>query len=312
MKTILVSGCCGFIGQNLVSKLSKDYYIIGIDNFSSSSRANLKKLEEFENFKFIEANIIDSFVIKDKVDYIFNLACPASPPKYQSDPIFTLETNFIGTHNLLKIAKRDGAIFIQASTSEVYGDPEIHPQLETYYGNVNTMGERSCYDEGKRIAESLCYEYRKKHNIQTRIVRIFNTYGPGMDPLDGRVMTNFLVNTIKNHPLVIYGDGSQTRSFCYIDDMIDALLKTMNFDFDFPINLGSNYEVSLNQLTEIFFDKYGKNKINYTKSNEDDPKVRKPDITRAKDILNWTPKVSISTGIDKTYNYLKNHIKKIN
>ena len=309
MKTILVSGCCGFIGQNLVIALSKDYNIIGIDNFASSNRSNLKKLEEFENFKFIEANIIDNPTIKDKIDYIFNLACPASPPKYQSNPIFTLETNFTGTHNLLKIAKRDGAIFIQASTSEVYGDPEMHPQLETYYGNVNTMGERSCYDEGKRIAESLCYEYRKKYNLHTRIVRIFNTYGPGMDPQDGRVMTNFLVNTINKHPLVIYGNGSQTRSFCYIDDMIDALLKTMNFDFDFPINLGSDYEVSLNQLTEILFDKFGKNKINYTKSNADDPKVRKPDITRAKDILNWTPKVSISTGIDNTYNYLKNHTK---
>ena len=309
MKTILVSGCCGFIGQNLVIALSKDYNIIGIDNFASSNRSNLKKLEEFENFKFIEANIIDNPTIKDKIDYIFNLACPASPPKYQSNPIFTLETNFTGTHNLLKIAKRDGAIFIQASTSEVYGDPEMHPQLETYYGNVNTMGERSCYDEGKRIAESLCYEYRKKYNLHTRIVRIFNTYGPGMDPQDGRVMTNFLVNTINKHPLVIYGNGSQTRSFCYIDDMIDALVKTMNFDFDFPINLGSDYEVSLNQLTEILFDKFGKNKINYTKSNADDPKVRKPDITRAKDILNWTPKVSISTGIDNTYNYLKNHTK---
>ena len=309
MKTVLVSGCCGFIGQNLVIALSKDYNIIGIDNFASSNRSNLKKLEEFENFKFIEANIIDNPTIKDKIDYIFNLACPASPPKYQSNPIFTLETNFTGTHNLLKIAKRDGAIFIQASTSEVYGDPEMHPQLETYYGNVNTMGERSCYDEGKRIAESLCYEYRKKYNLHTRIVRIFNTYGPGMDPQDGRVMTNFLVNTINKHPLVIYGNGSQTRSFCYIDDMIDALVKTMNFDFDFPINLGSDYEVSLNQLTQILFDKFGKNKINYTKSNADDPKVRKPDITRAKDILNWTPKVSISTGIDNTYNYLKNHTK---
>ena len=266
MKTILVSGCCGFIGQNLVIALSKDYNIIGIDNFASSNRSNLKKLEEFENFKFIEANIIDNPTIKDKIDYIFNLACPASPPKYQSNPIFTLETNFTGTHNLLKIAKRDGAIFIQASTSEVYGDPEMHPQLETYYGNVNTMGERSCYDEGKRIAESLCYEYRKKYNLHTRIVRIFNTYGPGMDPQDGRVMTNFLVNTINKHPLVIYGNGSQTRSFCYIDDMIDALLKTMNFDFDFPINLGSDYEVSLNQLTEILFDKFGIKGCLYTAS----------------------------------------------
>ena len=237
------------------------------------------------------------------MDFIFNLACPASPPKYQSHPIFTLETNFIGTHNLLKIAKKNNSIFIQASTSEVYGDPEIHPQVETYRGNVNTIGKRSCYDEGKRIAETLCYEYREKYDVKTRIVRIFNTYGPGMDPMDGRVISNFMVNTLTNKPLIIYGDGFQTRSFCYIDDMVDALLKSMNTDFDYPINLGNDNEISLNELAQNFIKKYGANTVEYSNPNEDDPKVRQPDITKAKMVLNWEPKIDISEGIDLTYKY---------
>lgn len=309
MKTVLVSGCCGFIGQNLVSKLSKDYNIIGIDNFASSSRNNLKNLQKFENFKFIEANIIDLFTIEDKVDFIFNLACPASPPKYQSHPIFTLETNFIGTHNLLKIAKKNNSIFIQASTSEVYGDPEIHPQVETYRGNVNTIGKRSCYDEGKRIAETLCYEYRKKYDVKTRIVRIFNTYGPRMDPMDGRAISNFMINTLTNKPLIIYGDGSQTRSFCYVDDMVDALIKSMNTDFDSPINLGNDNEISLNDLAEIIIKKYGANTIEYSKPHEDDPKVRQPDIERANQILKWSPSTLLSDGLDYTYKYFKSIVK---
>ena len=309
MKTVLISGCCGFIGQNLVNELSKNYNTIGIDNFVSSNRGVLKKLQTLKNFKFIESDIIDLSAIDDKIDYIFNLACPASPPTYQAHPIFTLETNFIGTHNLLKIAKKNNSIFIQASTSEVYGDPEIHPQVEAYRGNVNTIGERSCYDEGKRIAETLCYEYRKKYNINTRIVRIFNTYGPGMDPLDGRVISNFMVNTINKTPLIIYGDGSQTRSFCYIDDMIDALIKSMNTDFDSPINLGNDNEISLNELAEIFVKKYNADKIEYSISKEDDPKVRKPAIERADQILKWSPSTLLIHGLDETYKYFKSIIK---
>tara|TARA_B100000965_G_scaffold252156_1_gene212153 strand:- start:14018 stop:14947 length:930 start_codon:yes stop_codon:yes gene_type:complete len=308
VKTILVSGCCGFIGQNLVSKLLKDYNIIGIDNFSSSSRANLKKLQEFENFKFIEANIINPFIIKDKVDYIFNLACPASPPKYQSDPIFTLETNFIGTHNLLKIAKENKSIFIQASTSEIYGDPKIHPQVESYRGNVNTIGKRSCYDEGKRIAETLCYEYREKYNLKTRIVRIFNTYGPGMDPMDGRVISNFIVNTLKNKPLIIYGDGNQTRSFCYVDDMVDALIRCMKTDFAFPINLGNDNEISLNELAKNFIKKFGANSVEYSKPHDDDPQIRQPNIERANSVLKWSPSTLLQEGLDNTYEYFKSII----
>ena len=309
MKTVLISGCCGFIGQNLVIRLSENYNILGIDNFISSSRSVLNKLQHLDNFKFIESDIRDLVEITEKVDYVFNLACPASPPKYQEHPIFTLETNFIGTHNLLKLAKNNNAIFIQSSTSEVYGDPEVHPQPESYRGNVNTIGQRSCYDEGKRIAETLCYEYRKNYNLNTKIVRIFNTYGPGMDPLDGRVISNFMVNTIKKTPLIIYGDGTQTRSFCYIDDMIDALTKSMNIHFESPINLGNDNEISLNALSEIFIKKYSGIRAEYSQSKEDDPKVRKPLIKRANQILKWSPSTLLTDGLDQTYKYFKTIIK---
>ena len=308
MKTVLVTGCNGFIGQNLVKKLTNEFKVIGIDNFVSSSKANLVSLNKLKNVNFIEQDIIYLEQIDDKIDYIFNLACPASPPKYQSNPIFTLETNFIGTHNLLKLAKKNNAILIQASTSEVYGDPEVHPQVETYKGNVNTIGKRSCYDEGKRVAETLCYEYRKNYNIKAKIVRIFNTYGPGMDSKDGRVISNFMVNTINKTPLVIYGDGSQTRSFCFIDDMVEALIQCMHIDFDFPINLGNENEISLNELVDIFNKTFGINKTKYIESVEDDPNIRKPDISRAKKILNWEPRTNIKDGLEQTYNYFKKTI----
>jgi UDP-glucuronate decarboxylase len=305
MKTVLISGCAGFIGQNLILNLIKDYKVIGIDNFISSDRNNFKNFKTLKNFRFYELNIINDIEINEKIDYIFNLACPASPPKYQSHSIFTLETNFIGTHNLLKLANKNNSVFIQASTSEVYGDPEIHPQKENYNGNVNINGPRACYDVGKRIAETLCYEYRQKFELQTRVVRIFNTYGPGMDPDDGRVISNFLRNTLTNKPLVIYGDGLQTRSFCYVDDLIDALCKSMHIDFSFPINIGNDNEISLNELAKILFDKYGENKIIYANPNVDDPRLRKPDIQRAKEILKWSPTISINKGIEKTYSYFK-------
>ena len=308
MKTVLISGCYGFIGQNLVHKLSPSYNIIGVDNFSSSSRSNIKNFQNLKNFKFIEADIIELPKIDTKIDLIFNLACPASPPKYQLDPFFTMKTNFIGTLNLLELAKKNNSIFIQASTSEVYGDPEIHPQIETYNGNVNTIGKRSCYDEGKRIAETLCYEYRENYNIRTRILRIFNTYGPFMDMHDGRVISNFIVNTINRKPLVIYGNGSQTRSFCFIDDLVSGLIKAMDIEFTTPINLGNNNETSLNELAMLLINKFGKNKINFTDSVEDDPQVRNPDITSANKILNWSPIISLSDGLDLTYQYFKSKL----
>lgn len=311
MKKILITGCCGFIGQNLVKALGQKNYIIGIDNFYSSNREVLEKLNNIKNFHFIEDDIINMKSINEKIDIIFNLACPASPPKYQANPIFTMDTNYIGTKNILELARENNAIVIQSSTSEIYGDPLINPQIESYFGNVNTTGIRSCYDEGKRIAETLCYEYRMLYGLKTRIVRIFNTYGPGMDPHDGRVISNFMINTIKNKELQIYGDGSQTRSFCFINDMIEALIKTMNSDFDFPINLGNNNEISLNKLADLFQKKFNSKKIIFLKANQDDPKVRKPNIERAKTLLDWKPETSLDDGLDITYNYFKSIINGI-
>ncbi len=305
MKTILIAGCTGFIGQNLIKKLIDDNIIIGIDNLYSSSLKSIESYREHKNFRFINASIIHLPLIEPNIDVIYNLACPASPPVYQKDPIFTLDTNYIGTKNMLELAKNKSAVLIQASTSEVYGDPIVHPQKEDYFGNVNPIGVRSCYDEGKRVAETLCYEYRKIYNVNTRIIRIFNTYGPGMIYNDGRVVSNFIVNTIMGKSLIIYGNRNKTRSFCYIDDMINALVKVMEIDFDSPINLGNDTEISLINLAKLIIDKYGENKIEFIDSVPDDPKIRKPDISRAKEILNWNPTIQIPEGIEKTFNYFK-------
>ena len=309
MRTILISGCAGFIGQNLAKSLLNDYRIIGIDNFYSSNKNTIQPLLKHENFKFINSDIIELIEIEEKIDIIYNLACPASPPIYQKDPLFTLDTNYVGTKNLLNIAKKHSSIFIQASTSEVYGDPEIHPLTEEYNVIVNTMGVRSCYDEGKRIAETLCYEYKKLFNVKTRIVRIFNTYGPGMEKNDGRIISNFMVNSIKRIPLEIYGSGKQTRSFCYISDLIEGLIRCMEIEFHNPINLGNNSEISLNELAEIFRTKYGANEITYSEAHDDDPKIRKPNIKRAKTILNWEPTTNIFKVLDITYEYFKEIVK---
>ena len=309
MKTILISGCAGFIGQNLLSSLISNYKIIGIDNFYSGSLESIKRHKKNENFKFIEADIINMPEIKGEIDIIYNLACPASPPIYQKDPLFTINTSYLGTKNLLELAKNKSSIFIQASTSEVYGDPEVNPQSEEYNGNVNTTGLRSCYDEGKRIAETLCYEYRKIYDIKTRIVRIFNTYGPGMEINDGRVISNFLVNIINKKELIIYGDGKQTRSFCYVDDLIRGLINASKVDFDFPINLGNNNEISLNKLVKLLQKKYKVFKVRYSDPVEDDPKTRRPNIYKAKKFLKWEPKIDFEEGIEKTFNYFKNKIK---
>tara|TARA_B100001093_G_C26845619_1_gene1022645 strand:+ start:2625 stop:3551 length:927 start_codon:yes stop_codon:yes gene_type:complete len=305
MKTVLISGCAGFIGQNLIYQIIDRYKIIGVDNFYSSNQSNVKSFLNHKNFSFIESDIVNLSQIKTRLDYIINLACPASPPLYQKDPLFTLETNYKGTLNLLNIARINDAIFIQASTSEVYGDPLNHPQSENYFGNVNTMGNRSCYDEGKRIAETLCYEFRKKFNVQARVIRIFNTYGPKMDKNDGRVISNFIVNVINKSPLVIYGNGNQTRSFCYIDDLISGILKSMSIDFEKPINLGNDNEISLNNLVKVLNEIFGENEVNYLESIVDDPKVRKPDISRANEILDWNPKISLLDGLLKTHEYFK-------
>ncbi len=308
MKKILITGCCGFIGKNLSKSLAENNHVLGIDNFYSSDRKALLKLNKLKNFEFLEENINTLNTLDYNFDIVFNLACPASPPKYQANPLFTMDTNYIGTKNILDLALKNNAIVIQASTSEIYGDPLIHPQVESYFGNVNTLGVRSCYDEGKRIAETLCYEYRKIHNLQTRIVRIFNTYGPGMDPLDGRVVSNFMVNSIKGKPLYIYGDGSQTRSFCYIDDMVSALTKTMSLDFDYPINLGNDNEISLSDLAHLFQKIFNAKEIIYSNPHQDDPKVRKPNIKRALQSLQWKPLTNLKEGLEKTHEYFKSVI----
>lgn len=303
MKKILVTGCNGFIGINLIKKLLEKNEVIGIDNFFSSEKNKLNELLKNKNFKFIEADIINLPEIEYDLDVIYNLACPASPPRYQNAPIFTLQTNFIGTLNLLELAKDKSSIFIQASTSEVYGDPKEHPQNENYRGNVNTIGARACYDEGKRVAETLCKEYRNQFQVNSRIVRIFNTYGPYMDINDGRVISNFLVNLIDKKPLQIYGDGTQTRSFCYINDLVDALIKVKEIDFEDPINIGNDNEISLNALVEIFKKKFSDLSINHLESLSDDPQIRRPDLTRAKKILNWEPTIPLEHGLDLTYKY---------
>jgi UDP-glucuronate decarboxylase len=305
MKHILITGCNGFIGMNLTKRLLKNNRVIGVDNFISSDRNKLNEVIKNKNFTFIEADINHLPSIKEDIGLIYNLACPASPPRYQKDPIFTLKTNFDGTLNLLELAREQSSIFIQASTSEVYGDPLETPQNENYKGNVNVLGPRACYDEGKRAAETLCKEYRNIYNLETRIIRIFNTYGPFMDPNDGRVISNFLVNIIKEKPLKVYGDGNQTRSFCYIDDLIEGLIKAKNTDFEDPINIGNDNEISLNNLISLLEKRFGNLNIEFLNSVLDDPKIRKPDITKAKKVLKWVPKINLDKGIELTYNYFK-------
>jgi nucleoside-diphosphate-sugar epimerase len=259
-----------------------------------------------ENFTLIEHDIIEPIFIEQDIDEIYHLACPASPPKYQEDPIYTCKINFIGTMNLLGLAKEKNAKILLSSTSEVYGEPKISPQPEIYRGNVNTIGIRSCYDEGKRVAETLMMDYHKVHNIDTKIARIFNTYGPFMDKDDGRVVTNFVKQMLTNQDITIYGDGSQTRSFCYIDDQINGLVKLMQSDCHDPINIGNPNEISIRELIRVLQTKIDtSSQITYRSLPEDDPTNRKPDITKAKELLKWHPEVELEEGIKKTIEYLR-------
>jgi UDP-glucuronate decarboxylase len=308
---ILISGDVGFIGRHLIKELLKNSNnnIICIDNLITGSLNNIKEFENNKNFKFINHNIIDKINIKEKIDYIYHLASIASPDKYKKYSIETIEVNTIGTKNMLELAKKNNSKILFTSTSEVYGDPLVHPQTEEYYGNVNTVGERSCYDESKRLGETYCYEYFKKYNVDIKIVRLFNTYGPYMDKNDGRVISNFIYNTIENKDCIIYGDGNQTRSFCYIDDLVEGLIKMMYSKEHGPINLGNPYnEFTINYLIEIL-NKITNKKINviYKEKTENDPKIRKPNITKAKKLLNWNPKINLETGLINYLNYLNNN-----
>ena len=309
MKTILIAGGAGFIGSNLCKKLlDEGNKIICLDNLLTGKMKNIIKLMDNKNFIFKNKDIIESIKIEEKIDEIYNLACPASPSKYQKDPIYTLKINFIGTLNLLELARKKNCKILLSSTSEIYGEPKISPQTESYRGNVNTIGIRSCYDEGKRIAETLMMDYHKKYNIDIKIARIFNTYGPNMDKYDGRVVTNFIRQMLNNENVTIYGDGSQTRSFCYIDDQINGLIKLMNSKYNLPINIGNINEISIKKLANILFKLIDTNStLIYNPIPLDDPTNRNPDITLAKEILNWYPKINIKEGLIKTINFIKNN-----
>jgi UDP-glucuronate decarboxylase len=302
MKKILVAGGAGFIGSHLCKKLlDEGNYVICIDNFLTGKKDNLIR---HKNYKYINHDIINPIDIE--VDEIYNLACPASPKQYFKYPIYTTKISVIGTLNLLELASKYNAKFLQASTSEVYGDPEIHPQTEEYFGNVNPIGPRACYDEGKRCAETLCSDFKREKNLDIKIVRIFNTYGPRMRKDDGRVVSNFITQALKGEDITIYGDGSQTRSFQYVDDLIDGMVKMMNSNYFGPINLGNPEEFSVLELAHKIISLIdSKSKIIFKPKLQDDPKKRKPDISKAKELLSWEPKVSVEEGLKKTIKYFK-------
>tara|TARA_Y100001970_G_C14254663_1_gene874357 strand:- start:1088 stop:2032 length:945 start_codon:yes stop_codon:yes gene_type:complete len=305
-KTILVTGAAGFLGSHLCQTLlEKGFKVIGIDNLSSGSLLNLETISNLQEFKFIQHDITDRIDIE--CNEIYNLACPASPVQYQNSPIETLKTNVIGVYNLLELAIENKAKIFQASTSEVYGDPLEHPQRESYWGNVNPIGIRSCYDEGKRCAETLFFDYQRKHKIEVRVARIFNTYGPKMLSNDGRVVSNFIVQALENKPLTVYGEGSQTRSFCFVDDLISGFVLLMDHEnFTGPVNLGNPVEFTMIELAEKILEITGSNsRIKFEELPSDDPKMRKPDIDLAIDKLNWSPTISLEEGLKQTIKYFK-------
>ena len=306
---ILITGGAGFIGSHLTKHfLKKNFKVLSIDNLFSGSKKNIETFLNNKNFSFKKFDIIKKINL-DRYDFIFNLASPASPKFYQYDPIKTVKTNVIGTFNILEYASKYNIPILQASTSEVYGDPKINPQNENYWGNVNPIGIRSCYDEGKRCAETIFMDFNRIHDLPIKIVRIFNTYGPFMQPDDGRVVSNFIVQAINNKPITIHGNGRQTRSFCYIDDLINALDKYMNLKKSYigPINLGNPHEQTIISLAKTIIKlTNSKSKIVYKKIPLDDPLIRKPNISKAKKILRWNPKVDINTGLTKTIKYFQN------
>lgn len=301
---ILVTGGAGFLGSHLCEYLLKDgYKVICLDNCYTGSEDNIKHLTSNSNFQYIDHDVINP--LKINCDVIYNLACPASPPKYQRDPIYTYKTSVVGVLNLLELAKDNGAGLLHASTSEVYGDPKMHPQSEDYWGNVNPIGPRSCYDEGKRGAETLLMDYYRQHQIDVRIARIFNTYGPKMDSDDGRVVSNFIIQALNGKPITIYGDGNQTRSFCYVDDMIEGLVSLMNSKKCIgPVNLGNPDEFTVMELANIITGMTNsKSKIKFESLPTDDPVKRKPNISLAEAQLGWRPKTDLQDGLLKTIEY---------
>lgn len=312
---ILITGGAGFIGSNLVSKLIEDKKnkIVVLDNFSTGSERNIQEFLNYENFEFYKYDVTDSSIIDYiknlNVDEIYNLACPASPKYYLKHPIETWEASVIGIRNLLQAINGTKIRMIHSSTSEVYGDALEYPQTENYWGNVNPIGVRACYDEGKRAAEALIYDYIRQYNVDVRVVRIFNTYGPKMNPLDGRIVSNFIMQALNNDDITIYGNGKQTRSFCFVDDTVNCLIKLMDLDQknESPINVGNPYELSVSYVAEFIKERIGSSsQIVYLNEMSDDPKKRKPNISKAKKIIDWEPCVSFEYGIDSTIDYFKN------
>ena len=313
-KRILITGGAGFIGSHLCARLLKEENdIICLDNFFTGSKDNIRELLTNSHFELIRHDITKEYFAE--ADQIYNLACPASPPHYRYNAIKTIKTSVLGAINMLGLAKRCNAAILQASTSEVYGDPKVHPQNEDYWGNVNPIGPRSCYDEGKRCAETLMIDYHRQNGVDIRIIRIFNTYGPNMNLNDGRVVSNFIVQALQNRDITIYGDGTQTRSFCYVSDMVDGIIKMMNNPQKFtgPVNLGNPSEMTISELAELIIEiTNSKSKIVYKPLPSDDPVRRKPDISLAKKKLNWEPETDIRKGLEKTIEYFDNKLKENN
>ena len=307
---ILLTGAAGFLGSHLSSRLvSEGHQVIGVDDLSTGSLENLSSLIGEKNFDFLQHDVRSPLDLK--VDAILNFACPASPVHYQADPVRTIETNFLGIINMLHLAKSNNALLLQASTSEVYGDPEVSPQPEEYWGNVNPIGIRSCYDEGKRAAETLCFDYRRQHQVDTRVIRIFNTYGPNMAVGDGRVVSNFVVQALQNRDISIYGDGTQTRSFCFVADLVEGIYKVLSLNqmpFS-PINLGNPNEFTMLELAKTVISATGSSsQIVFHPLPEDDPKQRRPDISLARKVLEWEPSIQLEDGINLTIDYFRKQL----
>ena len=301
----LVTGGAGFIGSHLCTRLvEQGHDVVCLDNFFTGRKKNVVHLMDSKNFELVRHDIVEPYLIE--VNRIYNLACPASPVHYQHNPVKTVKTNVLGALHTLGIAKRVGARILQASTSEIYGDPEVHPQPEGYWGNVNCTGIRSCYDEGKRLAETLFYDYHRENGVDVRVARIFNTYGPRMLPNDGRVVSNFCVQALKDDALTLYGDGSQTLSFCYVDELVEGLMRLMESDEVHPVNLGNPGEFTIRQLAERVVElSGGRAKIEVRPLPDDDPKRRQPDITRARELLDWEPRISLDEGLPRTFEYFR-------
>ncbi len=309
-----MTGGAGFLGANLCRKLLKEQpetEVVCVDNFYTGRRRNVEELLSHPRFRLVEHDIVEPLEMEEQVDEIYNLACPASPPHYQKDPVYTTRINVIGILNVLELARKHDAKILQASTSEVYGEPQVHPQVEGYRGNVSCTGIRSCYDEGKRCAESLVFDYHRMYGIRVKVVRIFNTYGPYMDPKDGRVVSNFIVQALQGKDLTVYGDGSQTRSLCYVDDLLEGFVRMMASEDSVvgPVNLGNPEEYTVKEIAGLVRELVGTNvRISYAPLPQDDPTQRRPDICLAQKMLGWTPKVPARAGLERTIEYFREEL----